>query len=122
MLISANNKKKIIYVNNKPAGYAKLVLASGHASVKTANNCQLERIYILKEFIPLKIGQQLLRFLEAEVKKLKLDAIWLTVYKENKRAIRFYEKHKYVAVGTSTFYVNNTGYDNVVFMKNILKT
>ncbi len=109
----------IIYANKLPVGYAKLVLKSVHKRVASKSNCQLERIYILKHFIPLKIGQQLLTFLEDKAKELQLDTMWLSVYTENKRAIRFYEKNNYKEVGKSIFRVNTTTYENLVFSKRI---
>ncbi|WP_299124416.1 GNAT family N-acetyltransferase [uncultured Winogradskyella sp.] len=117
-----NNPKHrfyIIYVDDLPVGYAKLVLNEEQESVASQNNCRLERIFILNEFIPLKIGQQLLTFVEKEAKALQLDTIWLTVYIKNKRAIRFYEKNEFQNVGNINFIVSRKSYDNIVFSKNI---
>ncbi|MDT0559606.1 GNAT family N-acetyltransferase [Ichthyenterobacterium sp. W332] len=109
----------IIYSNDLPVGYAKLVLNTSNKNVTSQNNCQLERIFILNDFIPLKIGQQLLTFVEEQVKQLQLDTLWLTVYIKNKRAIRFYEKNKFKNVGDLNFLVNGKAYENIVFSKNI---
>lgn len=109
----------IIYVNDLPAGYAKLVLNGLDKSVNSQNNCQLERIYILDDFIPLRIGQKFLTFLEEEAKAMHSYTIWLSVYIKNERAIRFYQKNGYENVGKSIFLVHGTEYENIVFSKNI---
>ena len=83
------------------------------------NSCQLERIYILNDFIPLKIGQQFLTFLEENAKELQIDTIWLSVYKKNIRAIRFYERNNYKEVGKSIFLVNGKEYENKVYSKEV---
>jgi len=117
-----NNKKNvfyIIYFNELPVGYAKLVLNSGHKNMASKKSCKLERIYILQHFIPLKIGQQFLTFLEETVINQQLDMMWLSVYKENKRAIRFYQRNEYKEVGKSTFLVNDKGYENIIFEKKL---
>ena len=117
-----NNPKNlfyIIYVDDLPVGYAKLVLNEKQESVASQNNCRLERIFILNEFIPLKIGQQLLNFVEEKAKALQLDTMWLTVYIKNKRAIRFYKKNEFKNVGNINFVVSGQAYDNIVFSKNI---
>jgi len=117
-----NNSKNlfyIIYVDDAPVGYAKLVLNAKHKSVASQNNCRLERIYILNDFIPLKLGQQFLTFLVENAKALKLDTMWLSVYIENYRAIRFYERNEFKNVGKLNFIVNGKGYENIVFSKNI---
>ncbi|WP_298903428.1 GNAT family N-acetyltransferase [uncultured Psychroserpens sp.] len=109
----------IIYVNDLPAGYAKLIVNAYHKDVVSQNNCRLDRIYILNEFIPLKIGQQLLTYVEKQAKELQLDMIWLSVYVKNHRAIRFYEKNEFKNVGELNFLVNGKPYDNIVFSKHI---
>ncbi|AUP77354.1 GNAT family N-acetyltransferase [Flavivirga eckloniae] len=117
-----NNPKNlfyIIYVDDLPVGYAKLVVNAINESVASQNNCRLERIYIQNEFIPLKIGQQLLTFVEEKAKALQLDTMWLTVYIKNKRAIRFYERNEFKNVGELNFLVNGKEYENIVFSKNI---
>ena len=114
-----NQRFYMIYVDDLPAGYAKLVLHASNKHVTSQNSCQLERIFILNDFIPLKIGQQLLTFVENQVKTLQIDTMWLTVYIKNKRAIRFYEKNEFINVGAINFLVNGKEYENIVFSKNI---
>lgn len=118
----SNNPKKlfyIIYEDDLPVGYAKLLINASNENVTSKNSGKLERIFILNDFIPLKIGQQLLNFVEDKAKALKLDTIWLTVYIKNKRAIRFYEKNEYKNVGPLNFLVNGKAYENIVFSKKI---
>ncbi|WP_460219434.1 GNAT family N-acetyltransferase [Psychroserpens sp. MEBiC05023] len=109
----------IIYVDKLPVGYAKLVINAANKHINSQNKCQLERIFILNDFIPLKIGQLLLTFVEEQVEKLQLDTIWLTVYIKNTRAIRFYEKNDFINVGNVDFHVNGKAYENIVFSKKI---
>ena len=115
-----NNPKNlfyIIYTDDLPVGYAKLVLNATHKSVASQNNCRLERIYVLNDFIPLKIGQQFLSFLEEKAKALHLDTMWLSVYIKNYRAIRFYERNEFKNVGELNFLVNGKEYENTIFSK-----
>lgn len=107
----------IIYVDDLPVGYAKLVVNASNENITSQNSCQLERIFILNDFIPLKIGQQLLTFVEEQSKKMQLDTMWLTVYIKNNRAIRFYKRNEFKNVGELNFVVNGKGYENIVFSK-----
>jgi ribosomal protein S18 acetylase RimI-like enzyme len=109
----------IMHVDEFPVGYAKLVLNAMHESIVSGNNCRLEKIYILNDFIPLKIGQQFLTFLEEKAKELQLDTMWLSVYIKNNRAIRFYERNEFKNVGELNFEVNGSVYENTVFSKKI---
>jgi ribosomal protein S18 acetylase RimI-like enzyme len=109
----------IIYVDDLPAGYAKIVVNKSQENIESRNNCQLERIFILNEFIPLKIGQKLMSFVEEQAKNLQLDTMWLSVYIKNIRAIRFYERNDYKNVGELNFSVNEKLYENIVFSKTL---
>ncbi len=117
-----NNPKNlfyIVYVDDLPVGYAKLVVNEKQESVASQNNCRLERIFIQNEFIPLKIGQQLLTFVEEKAKALQLDTMWLSVYIKNIRAIRFYERNEFKNVGELNFLVSGKAYENIIFSKKI---
>ena len=118
-LKNTNNLFYIIYESDLPVGYAKLVLDVKHESIISQKNCRLERIYILSDFIPLKIGQQFLTFLEEKSKELQLDTMWLSVYVKNERAIKFYEKNEFKHTGELNFLVNGKSYDNFVLSKKI---
>ncbi|MEM6720724.1 MAG: GNAT family N-acetyltransferase [Bacteroidota bacterium] len=107
----------ILYKADFPIGYAKLVLNTSHESVNSQNVCRLERIYILDEFIPLKIGQQFLEVIEQKARELHMDTMWLTVYIKNDRAIKFYKRNAFKNAGTFNFLINGTGYENTVFSK-----
>lgn len=109
----------LLYVDDLPIGYAKLVLNAKHESISQTNNCRLERIYILNEFIRLKLGQQFLNFLFEKARTLGLETMWLSVYIKNFRAIRFYERNVFKAVGKLNFLVNGIGYENIVYSKHI---
>ncbi len=109
----------IIYADDLPVGYAKLVENAKHKSIASQNNCCLEKIYILNDFIPLKLGIKLLTYVEEQARALKLDTVWLSVYIKNIRAIRFYEKNEYKNVGDLNFIVNGKSYQNIVFSKKL---
>lgn len=118
-LNAINNVFYIIYVDDLPVGYAKLVLNESNINVNSNKSCLLERIYILADFIPLKIGYQFLTFLEEKAKAEDMDTMWLTVYIENEKAIRFYQRNDYKKVGETMFLVNEKEYDNMVLSKTI---
>lgn len=119
-LNNPNIYNSIIYVDDLPAGYAKIILNKPQENIKSQNSCQLERIFILDEFIPLKIGQKLMSFVEEQAKDLQLDTLWLSVYIKNNRAIRFYERNDFKNVGALNFSVNDKLYENIVFSKTLV--
>ena len=51
--------------------------------------CQLQKIYVLKDFLSLKIGFELQNRLITKAKDDGFERIWLSVLESNERAIRF---------------------------------
>lgn len=107
----------LAFVDELPVAYIKLVLDAKNENVKSNSVCLLERIYVLNEFIPKKIGHQLLAFAEEKTKELEKDTLWLSVYIKNERAIRFYQKNQFINIGYYDFLVNGIVYENHVFSK-----
>ncbi len=97
-----------VFYNGEAAGYFKIISAIPHPMVPLQPVTKLERIYLLKKFYGLKLGQLLLRK-AVELSKAAGDkGIWLDVWKKNDRALRFYQKEGFVAVGESQFVVTET--------------
>jgi len=117
--LDANNHFYIIYHNNLPIGYAKLVLNTSFDNMASVYSCKLDRIYILNDFIHMKLGKQLLTFVESKVRELSIEKIWLSVYIKNERAIRFYKKNNFEIIGELNFLVSQTEYKNIVFSKKL---
>ncbi len=118
-LLDANNLFYIITKEDFPMGYAKIVLGAQHESVVAEQACRLERIYILEEFIPHKLGQPFLTFLEDKARESEMDTMWLSVYILNNREIRFYQKNGFTQTGSFNFLVNSIGYDNFILSKKL---
>ena len=109
----------ILYYNDFPVGYSKLILNATNKNVVSKKPCCLERIYVLSDFIHLKAGRLLMEKAIEKATQLSFDTLWLSVYKKNSRAIRFYEKNEFLNVGTVNFIVDGISYENKVFTKKI---
>ncbi len=93
----------ITFVDRLPVAYAKLKLDSPSQFLHTNNICQLQKIYVLKDFLSLKIGFQLQTLLIQKAKELGYEKIWLSVLDSNERAIGFYKKNDFEEVGKHKF-------------------
>lgn len=83
----------IATVDELPVGYAKLKKNSPrieHPNIKTG---QLQKIYVLKDFLALKIGTKMQNELFKEVERNKIKILWLSCLYTNLRAINFYQKY-----------------------------
>jgi ribosomal protein S18 acetylase RimI-like enzyme len=63
---------------------------------------------LLDQFFGLKLGHRLLQQAIDLSKEAGDKGMWLNVWKENKRAIRFYEKQGFETIGESNFVLTET--------------
>ncbi len=88
-------------------GYLKLNFKNAQTEKMNDNHFEIERIYVLKEFLGKKIGQFLFEKSIEIGKELNLEYIWLGVWKKNERAIKFYEKNGFEIFGKHDFVLGN---------------
>jgi ribosomal protein S18 acetylase RimI-like enzyme len=93
----------LINYNGKPVGYSKIVYNIPIEPVNLPNITKMERLYILREFYSLKLGRHLMDFNITLSKQNAQQGMWLYVWKENHRAIRFYEQTGFKIVGDGFF-------------------
>lgn len=115
----SNNIYFIIYKNDFPVGYAKLVLNAISEFIPNQRSCRLERIYVLDEFISQKFGIELLNTTIKKAKELNFEIMWLSVYIKNTKAINFYLKNDFEKVGSISFKISKQGYENPIFAKKL---
>lgn len=80
------------FMGNEVIGYLKLNFKESQSELKDENAVEIERIYVLQEFQGKKVGRMLIEKAVAIAKQHHADFIWLGVWEENHKAIRFYEK------------------------------
>ena len=89
-----------------PAGYAKLKHPSAPVGRDGNDAAQLQKIYVLNEFLGQRIGEALLWQVLAEARR-RAPMLWLDVLHENTRAIGFYQKHGFAVTGTDTYAIGS---------------
>ncbi len=110
----------IAFWNNVPVGYAKLKLHSYTGLIASQNICQLQKIYVLKEYLSMKIGLTLQRTLLSEAKQRRFELIWLSVWEGNSRAIKFYDKNNFEKVGNHGFEIGKEKFRFQVMALNLI--
>lgn len=90
-------------IENEIVGYLKINFGESQTELKDSKSLEIERIYVSKEFHGKSVGQ-LLYDKAIEIAKLKeSEYVWLGVWEENPRAIRFYSKNGFVAFDKHIF-------------------
>jgi len=91
----------IIKENENPIGFMEFHLEKENDSVK------LSKLYILVSQHGKGIGQQTLDYVKEKSKELGAKSLFLTVNKENKKAIKAYEKSGFIKYKEATFDIGN---------------
>lgn len=118
-LLKAQNLFWISSCNTLPCGYAKVKLGQSPPGLPLENSCQLQKIYVLQEFIPTKSGQQLLEALERDTRLSGYQHLWLSVLNTNIRARKFYLKNNFQKVGTHPYSIGREDFQFDIMLKSL---
>lgn len=86
-----------------PVSFAKLKFPSPIPLAQDGNVAQLQKIYVLREFVGRGVGKPLMEAVLSDAGSRDVDTVWLDVLKENTRAIRFYERRGFSLIGDDTY-------------------
>jgi diamine N-acetyltransferase len=102
-LVDEKNVFLIAEIDNKAAGYAKLVIDNIEPGITAELPIELARLYSHQEYIGKGVGQDLMNACFERAKNHDHDVMWLGVWEYNPRAQRFYEKNGFRVVGKHVF-------------------
>ncbi len=95
-----------VFVNEELAGYSKIIYNTPYENLTQPNSTKLERLYVLEKFHDLKIGKQLMDFNLNLARENAQSGIWLYVWTENHRAVRFYKKYGFQQIAETHFLIS----------------
>lgn len=105
---------------NEIIGYLKVNYGDSQTEIKSEKALEIERIYVLREFHGKQIGQMLYEKAIELAKDIHAEFVWLGVWEQNPRAIRFYEKNGFRAFDKHIFRLGNDEQIDIM-MKLMLK-
>ena len=88
-------------------GYFKTTVFGAQNELKEPEGMELERIYVLPLFQGKGVGKKILSFVESLAQQHGKTYLWLGVWEQNPKAIRFYERHGYMKFDTHPYYIGN---------------
>lgn len=109
----------IAYVDGKPGGYIKLIHDETYEGL-TGKSIELEKIYVLQEMLGAHVGKALMEQAIAHAKQNGFDTLFLGVWQENTRAIRFYEKFGFTTFNTRQFILGKEVCDDFLMKKSLV--
>jgi diamine N-acetyltransferase len=102
-----------------PVGFTKLRIGHEPAEWQAMSCLEVERLYVVRDFLSKKVGAALMTHNIDYGVDNGYDALWLGVWENNIRAIRFYERWGFVGCGTQTFWLGNDPQQDVIMQKKI---
>jgi ribosomal protein S18 acetylase RimI-like enzyme len=106
-LINPDSEFYFATISKKVVGYLKINFGQAQTELKVNNSLEIERIYVLKEFHGKQVGQVLYDKARQVAKHHNIEILWLGVWEENSRAIRFYKKNGFVEFDKHIFKLGN---------------
>ena len=103
-----NSDFYLLFVDSKLIGYSKLMYDKTDDLVAIKNATYLSRFYLLKEYYGKGYGKELFDHNIKICKSRKQKGIWLKVWVENEKAIRFYKKMGFISIGNTDFKISET--------------
>lgn len=117
-LRNPTNAFRIGEVDGVPVGYAKL--GPLKLPVETDRPAiLLDQLYILKEHHGVGIAHALMDWALREAARRGAEEMYLTVYVDNHRARRFYDRYGFEAVGRYDFMVGNHADEDIIMLKRL---
>jgi len=98
----ASNGYWLAALDRLPVGYAKLKLGSAPPGGQHKDADQLQKLYVLRSFLGQGVGAALMRPIIDEARQ-RASFLWLDVLRENARAIEFYRRFGFHALGEDTY-------------------
>jgi len=99
--------------DGQPAGYLKLGPLSLPVAVQ-GSAMELRQLYVLEAWHGAGIARELTDWFLAEARQRGAEEIYLTVYTDNHRARRFYERYGFEVIGPYAFMVGEQADEDLI--------
>ncbi len=109
---------RVAEVDGAMAGYAKL----GHLKLPVEDDSPallLDQFYILKPYHGVGISHALMDWTLGEARRRGAERLYLTVYVDNHRARRFYDRYGFEAAGRYDFMVGQHADEDIIMRKSL---
>jgi ribosomal protein S18 acetylase RimI-like enzyme len=106
-LNNVNSQFYLATSGNEILGYLKINFGDAQTETITKNALEVHRIYVSQAFHGKNVGQLLLDEVKKIAQHTGVDYIWLGVWEENHRALRFYTKNGFVEFDKHVFTLGN---------------
>jgi ribosomal protein S18 acetylase RimI-like enzyme len=118
-LLEPHRSYWLLEVDGALAGYVLLNDGAHEDGVVAAHPVELQRFYIDRAWHGRGMAARLMAHAVDTARALGGDVLWLGVWEENPRAIRFYEKQGFVRVGAHVFMVGTDAQTDAIMARTL---
>jgi ribosomal protein S18 acetylase RimI-like enzyme len=104
-------------IDEKIIGYLKLNFGKAQTESMHENALEIERIYVLKDYLGKNVGQALYEKALQIASEKNAVYIWLGVWEENTRAIKFYQKNGFEVFDKHIFKLGDDEQTDIMMRK-----
>ena len=108
---------RFVHVGDEPAGYAMVCPADLPHLDPARATLELKRLYLLPGHFGLGLGDALMDWTDTIARARGCDQVALSVFSQNPRAIRFYQRHGFTSAGSYHFRVGQQLDEEFVYVK-----
>lgn len=105
-------------LNGNLVGYVK-IRVRGHPDFNNAKALEIARIYVYETYHGQKVGASLMQFVMDFAKKNKFEVLWLGVWENNPKAIKFYERWGFEVFGNHIFRLGKDEQNDLLLKKQL---
>ena len=109
----------LICRDDQPAGYAKLRRGHNPPDLDGVAAVQIQRFYLLAAHYGRGLGNYLMEHCLASARHQGFTTVWLAVWPDNTRAVKFYKRWGFAVKGSYPFYHGNEVAQDWLMVKDI---
>jgi ribosomal protein S18 acetylase RimI-like enzyme len=106
-------------IADRVVGYIKVNTGAAQTELQDGRAMEIERIYVLKAYHGLQVGQRLYEKAVQLARDKGLTYIWLGVWEKNGRALRFYEKNGFLPFDKHIFRLGSDEQTDIMVKKTL---
>jgi diamine N-acetyltransferase len=106
-LSNKNSRFYFATLGNNIIGYLKLNFGQSQTELQDNDAIEIQRIYVLKEYHGKNVGQILCDKAISIARQENVEYVWLGVWGNNRRAVRFYKKNGFTEFDRHIFKLGN---------------
>ncbi|AVH75503.1 GNAT family N-acetyltransferase [Weissella koreensis] len=108
-----------IYLDEHLAGYLKLNFGDAQSEISDEDSMEIERIYVKQNFHKLALGKNLMQHALNIARQAGKKYVWLGVWENNQRALKFYEGQGFVPFSEHVFDLGSSSQRDLLLKYNL---